>query len=245
MAAARKQNKRQKTAPRTPKKPKQLPKPIIGSSSTWKDEELERFKVRRGGEADPKTLIPEKWFDFESLERYQFGMNPHVTQLTIVRNQLTSIGPTDLLNDRVLFEKATHFHAMFLTLQDLENLKITETRMENLADKRHEKRNPSSSQSIPSSQVVPVWVGPPAPLLSAEETQRIASISDPAKSSAGAPLFHAAQERESEVLGNQFCITTLKVLYLDNPSLEWVVGRPELPVVKWRHRYSLHRCKDF
>jgi hypothetical protein len=88
-----------------------------------------------------------------------------------------------------------------------------------------------------SSQVAPVWVGPPAPPQSAEETQRVASISDPAKSSSGGILFHATQERESEVLGNLFCITTLKVLFLDKPTLDWVAGRPEIPILEWSHKY--------
>ena len=75
MATARKQAKRQKTAPRTPKRkvPERL---VIGSSSTWKEEELERFNVRIGGEFDAKTLVPEKWFDFDGLDGYQSGTVP-------------------------------------------------------------------------------------------------------------------------------------------------------------------------
>ena len=71
MARARKKSKRMATAPRTPKKPKVREKPIIGSSSTWKEEELEQFKVRRAGNVDAKEMIPEKWFDFSGLERLQ------------------------------------------------------------------------------------------------------------------------------------------------------------------------------
>src|SRR5438876_6292561 len=60
MAAEKKQKKRLKGKQQTPKKQKVQEKPVIGSSSTWKEEELERFKVQRGGEVDVKSLIPEK-----------------------------------------------------------------------------------------------------------------------------------------------------------------------------------------
>jgi hypothetical protein len=155
----------------------------------------------------------------------------------IVRERLVSVLPSDLSDNRVLPEKSSYYHAVFSTLQDLESLKVTDTRKENLAEKRHEKR----AGQVPAlpSQVAPVWVGQRAPPLSAEETRRIASISDPSKSSSGGQLFHATQERESEVLGNQFCITTLKVLFLDGPALAWVTGRPKAPIIQWRHGYII------
>ena len=73
MAGAKKQLERQQAAPRTPKTPKQSARKVIGSSSTWKQEELDRFKVQCGIETDPKLIIPEKWFDFGNLEGYYFG----------------------------------------------------------------------------------------------------------------------------------------------------------------------------
>ena len=73
MAAAKKQAKRQRTAPRTPMKPKEPNKPMIGSSSTWRQDELDRFEVRMGSEVDAKKIVPEKWFDFSSLEEYNTG----------------------------------------------------------------------------------------------------------------------------------------------------------------------------
>ena len=81
-----------------------------------------------------------------------------------------------------------------------------------------------------------MWVGPPAPPLTAEETRRVISISDPSKSSRGSQLFHATQEQESELLGNLFCQSTLKLLFLD-PPLDWATGRVDaIPVLRWRHR---------
>lgn len=153
----------------------------------------------------------------------------------IVRDQLTTIEPADISNDEALFEKAPHVSNLFYILQDLENLKVTDTRKDNLAGKRREKRS-SRPMGPPTSQVAPVWVGPPAPPLTAEETRRVISISDASKSSAGSQLFHATQEQESELLGNLFCQSTLKLLFLD-PPLDWATGRVDaIPVLRWRHR---------
>jgi len=72
----KKQAKRQEAAPRTPKMLKVPERPVIGSSLTWNEEQLERFKVGRGREVDATILIPEKWFNFESLDRYQSSIRP-------------------------------------------------------------------------------------------------------------------------------------------------------------------------
>jgi hypothetical protein len=73
MAGARKQQKRINIQPRTPKKHRLPERPVIGSSSTWKEEQLYRFKVHQGV-AEAKTLVPEKWFKFGKMERYQRGI---------------------------------------------------------------------------------------------------------------------------------------------------------------------------
>ena len=136
------------------------------------------------------------------------------------------------MDDGILFEKATHFHSVFSTLQQLENLKVTRTRKENLAEKRQEKR---TQLPVPISDSNIVWVGPSVPALSTAETNRTASISDPTISSGSGLRFHATQEKESELLGNLFCVTTLKSLFFGIP-LSWVNGRSPLPVLQWRHR---------
>jgi hypothetical protein len=60
----------------TPTKPKTKPDPkVIGSSSTWKDDELELFRVSLRDAASPKEIIPEKWFDFSRLKGYQEGIH--------------------------------------------------------------------------------------------------------------------------------------------------------------------------
>ena len=111
--------------------------------------------------------------------------------------------------------------------------------MDNFADKRHEKRNVSSRPlGPPTSAVIPEWVGPPLAPLTEEDIRRIVSISDPSKSSAGSRLFHATQEKDSEMLATLFCETVITLLFWEDPPLNWITGREEgKPVLRWRHRF--------
>jgi hypothetical protein len=68
MAGERNQKKRLNAAPQTTKKPKLPERSVIGSSSTWKQEQLDRFGVQCEV-CDMKTMIPEKWFEFKNLEQ--------------------------------------------------------------------------------------------------------------------------------------------------------------------------------
>jgi hypothetical protein len=119
-------------------------------------------------------------------------------------------------------------------------LKITETRMDNLAEKRSDKRSQIVVMPPPTTQFPPSWVGPAAPAQSAEEKQRVISISDPPKSSTGSKLYHACQEQETQSLGNVFCTVTLMMLFREDPPLSWVTGRSHLPVIQWRSGYNFH-----
>lgn len=56
--------------PRTPSKPKEPERPLIGSSSTWRNDQLDRFMVEQRV-LDVKKMIPEKWFDFRQFDNYQ------------------------------------------------------------------------------------------------------------------------------------------------------------------------------
>jgi hypothetical protein len=56
MVAAKNQAKPQRTAPRTLKKPKEPMKPMIGSLSPWRQDELDRFEVRVGNEVEVNQL---------------------------------------------------------------------------------------------------------------------------------------------------------------------------------------------
>jgi len=71
MVAAKKQKARQEM--RTPRKPNKPERPIIGSSSTWREEELEMFKVQVGREVDVTEIIPNKWLAFGGLKQYESG----------------------------------------------------------------------------------------------------------------------------------------------------------------------------
>ena len=78
--------------------------------------------------------------------------------------------------------------------------------------------------------------------LTPEEVQRIFSISDPSKSSAGSRLFTATQEHESESLATSFCQTVLNMLFPDNLSVTWAINRDDgNPTLEWRNRYLLMR----
>jgi hypothetical protein len=73
MVTSKKRGKDQTMTPRAPQKPKDPPKPMIGSSSTWRQDELDRFEVQVGNEVAVTELIPQKWFDFSSIEEYESG----------------------------------------------------------------------------------------------------------------------------------------------------------------------------
>jgi hypothetical protein len=74
MAGGKRQKARINSQPRTPSKPKVPERPVIGSSSTWRTEQLDRFLVWQGV-SDVKTMIPEKWFEFGQLDNYQSCLN--------------------------------------------------------------------------------------------------------------------------------------------------------------------------
>ena len=72
MAGNKKQKTRIDSQPRTPSKPRIPERPVIGSSSTWRKEQLDRFLVKQGV-LEMKRMIPAKWFEFGQLEHYQSG----------------------------------------------------------------------------------------------------------------------------------------------------------------------------
>jgi hypothetical protein len=85
-------------------------------------------------------------------------------------------------------------------------------------------------------------MGRPTTSLTTDEIRRIASISDPAKSSAGSKLFYATQEKDSEMLAALFSQTVITFSFLQDPSLKWVTGRDKGKLVlRWPHR--LNSCK--
>src|SRR5436190_1959799 len=154
----------------------------------------------------------------------------------VVRNQVTSIQSDEVNSNRIILQKAPNFTSTFRNLQDLRGLNVTDTRLGNFAEKRHEKH----SYGRPASAVLTEWVGPPLAPLTAEEADRIVSISDPSKSSAGSRLFTATQEQESESLATSFFQNVLMMLFLDDPPVAWAIGRDDgKPVLRWRNRFTI------
>lgn len=182
-----------------------------------------------------KAMIPEKFFDFGQVKDYHLRNKTFHMLLTIVRDQLTSVETDEIQNNRIVSEKAPKFTSTFFNLRHIQGLNVTDTRRENFAEKRHEKR----SYGQPSSSVDTEWVGPGLSSLDSDEIQRTVSISDPSVSSVGSRLYTATQEHESELLAQSFCQTVLYMLFLDNASVMWATGRDDAkPILEWRNRYD-------
>ena len=79
--------------PQTPSKPRIIQTPVIGSSCTWKQEQLDRFLVVLTV-MEVKAMIPEKFFDFGQVKDYHLRNKTFHMSLTIVRDQLTSVETT-------------------------------------------------------------------------------------------------------------------------------------------------------
>jgi hypothetical protein len=133
--------------------------------------------------------------------------------------------------------KAGAFYTVFKTLRALETRRITDTRRDNLKAKRTEKLE--INRQIPSTTFRRVGRAPPE---YTEEEKRIASISDPSISSAGKELFIASYEANCQSLANDFCGIVLDTVFSQDPSIDWVTGRAENPVIQWDQSYFLSLC---
>lgn len=71
MAKAKEHSKKPgRTRERTPQRGKTKEVPVIGSSCTWKRDELDHFKVTIERDIDVRTMIPDKFFEFDHFEGY-------------------------------------------------------------------------------------------------------------------------------------------------------------------------------
>ena len=139
----------------------------------------------------------------------------------------------DLKNQRLVKSMAPEYQTLFALLKDLEGLKMTQTRVDTLSEKRRDKGELIIQTPGPPRD----WTGPDAPPFTDEE--RIASISDPEVHSGSREQLYASFEQETQQLGNLFCYETLRWMYPDDGAqLEWVRGRSRKPVLKWRQRHS-------
>jgi hypothetical protein len=142
----------------------------------------------------------------------------------VVHDQVTSVEPEELSDNRMVHHLISELPSELpTTCETLFN--ITDTRLDNFAGKCQGKHS-SRPLGLSTSIVVPEWVSPLLVPLTAEDIHRIVSISDPSKSSAGSRLFHATQEKDSEMLATLPCETVI-LLNWEDPLLRWVMGRNE------------------
>jgi hypothetical protein len=72
MAKAKQQAKRKANyrGSKTPPKQEEQKIPIIGSSCTWRDAELDHLRVKVRRDVDVREFILDKFFEFDHLEEY-------------------------------------------------------------------------------------------------------------------------------------------------------------------------------
>jgi hypothetical protein len=76
MVKAKKQKAADRTRDKTPQRVEKKEILVIGSSSTWKRDELKHFKVKIDKDVDVIKMIPSKFFVFDHLEEYTQCCSP-------------------------------------------------------------------------------------------------------------------------------------------------------------------------
>jgi hypothetical protein len=56
---------------------------VVGSSCTWKQDELDLFKVNVERNVDVNQMIPERFFELGGLERYEKCTPPIAPGMTV------------------------------------------------------------------------------------------------------------------------------------------------------------------
>jgi hypothetical protein len=136
MAKAKQQAKRKGNwrGPKTP--PRQVEKiPIIGSSCTWRDEELDHLKVKVLTDVDVRELIPEKFWRFDHLEYYEECIHPPSVFLIVGKDELCALSEEDLKSREVVNRILNPSQTIFQSLQQVMLLQ-PEVRKLNLSRKR-------------------------------------------------------------------------------------------------------------
>jgi hypothetical protein len=93
-------NKHSRTRERTPQRRKMKDVPVIGSSCTWKRDELDHFKVTIERDIDVRTMIPDEVFEFDHFEGYSVCPNSQLmwNRLMVGKSQLCTLGERDVEN---------------------------------------------------------------------------------------------------------------------------------------------------
>jgi hypothetical protein len=76
MDKATEQEKKEAERPTTPKNPENDKSKTVGSSCTWRKDELERFAVSLEHGVDPHQIIPAKFWMFDRLMMYTKRTGP-------------------------------------------------------------------------------------------------------------------------------------------------------------------------
>ena len=129
---------------------------VVGSSSTWTQEELDLFHVRVERDVDVREMIPEKFFDFSTLKNYHAGTAVvtiwyYLVVLIVARKKLVLVQRADLGKVNVLIDKAGWFSWAFSSLHKLLSFKKTDPRIDNLSQTRSEKHSHADSRPPISS----------------------------------------------------------------------------------------------
>src|SRR5579859_4973930 len=104
LAKSRQHAKRssQKTRFKTPQREETKEIPVIGSSCTWRENELDHFGVEVKRDVDVWEMIPEKFFDFEHLEEYAECRLPSWKTLMIGKKELCALSEKDVENPNLI-----------------------------------------------------------------------------------------------------------------------------------------------
>ena len=259
MAAAEKQEKRSaQKPPRTPKrKPEEVK--VIGSSCTWGDEELGRFKVTVTRDVNPRELIPQQFFDFSNIANYEScNSMSSVVFLTLGKSELCALSKLDIRNKKVISAVRNSSHSLFDSLRQVALLQ-SEVRQSNLSQKRKSINIQSESEILATETstdvgketvmygtfilaCVAVVDSSQAPSVAsvASSSKRIvsgASISGPQQDSAGGSRVLSSNEKASDMFANIFMGYVISWIWPDGVKLEWVEGREGETTLDWNNSY--------
>ena len=231
MAKSKAQEKRSKNpeTPRTPKRKREDEKhPTVGSSCTWRRDELDRFQAKVSRGVDAKHMIPIKFFNFTGLEKYQKRILSPLFRnlLDLGIAELTAVSQDDLSHTEVIDDIENATSSFFRPLSLLLSVE-PDTRQMTLSKKRRKSysqpiRNESSTQSSHSSRRIPSG----------------SSMSDPSQDSAGGVRILAVKEKTVDTFANQLVWYVISGLWPGGVSLDWVRGRDSKTTLRWNDAYT-------
>lgn len=148
-----------RTAQRTPQRPKKKEIPVIGSSCTWKSDELDHLKVIIERDVDVRTMIPERFFRFDHLEEYPECKSAVRIWLTAGKRELCELSERDLENEKLVNRIRNPSRSTFLSLYDIFQTQ-SDLRQQNISRKRQRSKQASQvSSSMDVSQSTQITFG--------------------------------------------------------------------------------------